>query len=378
MSTITMGTRQLLQLLATLVHTSAEEPEAANGGVLLHCDRGHGYGPHSGLTDILVGTSTTGWVVGHTFAPTGGQLHRPALWAIDDVKAVIAAFKPKLKGDKQAEVSITLSGSEVVVAEAGQLDIGGDGLKITFTEKSLTDYPRDLWRALGDVLVNPVVTDRTGHELPTAPRTDFSASSLEPFVKVAKLRGATIETYRFHQHSRVQVQIGDSYRGLLIPTRWDGDDTRGAGDAPDADVYPPTMPTRPNPHAVDLDTPPAGGNFRTGTGVIIGAAPTATDTPLTGFPQVEPDTELLCRAAEIVITTQFGSVSVLGRKLHIGHTRAASLLEQLHDRGVVGPKRGSQARDVLVTADLLDTVLSTIRDITAPADAAEEPDDADA
>lgn len=239
MTIIKVKTKTLIELLTDLEHTAEANAVlwGAMAGVLLHTARGYPDPTEPGEADILVGTSTTSVHTGHTWVQAYGQTP-PMLWPIDDVRAVLSVFKPLAKKTKEHSVDIRCEAGEITVAEDPTL-FGETSLK--FHAGDLTKWPRDRFKVLGTRFEFRIgeIAEELGS---VAARTDLDHSVLDAFRKVAKRRGAPIQLYRWHQGKPILVQIGATYRGVLMPgRRWIEDDPR-AGDMPDTELYVPELP----------------------------------------------------------------------------------------------------------------------------------------
>jgi S-DNA-T family DNA segregation ATPase FtsK/SpoIIIE len=76
--------------------------------------------------------------------------------------------------------------------------------------------------------------------------------------------------------------------------------------------------------------------------------------PMNGFENesgIDEDEDLIQQCIEVIRSEQKASVSLMQRRLRLGYTRAARIMDELENRGIVGPSKGAEPRDILIDLD---------------------------
>lgn len=257
-----------------------------------------------------------------------------------DVKEILVLFRGRKPGEVGSDdtLRIELTDEHLIITDVSGL-FPGKQLKLPKTplEENYPSVPHLIQRKIiaGGEDTDRLVTD---------------AKLLTLFAKAAGAYGAPLVIDPAGSSKAMLITCGESFVGLLMPKRLDEHDTkqianwhiawldRFADLDPSEVMSAEIKPPEPEDETDDDTSPPAA------AAIDIGQ-----------------DAELFILAAELVITTQFGSTSMLQRKLRVGFAKAGRLMDLLEAQGVVGPADGARARAVLIPVSEWNTFVAVLR-----------------
>lgn len=280
---------------------------------------------------------------------------------VDVAKELLALFKSsgKKKEDEIGEaLRLTVKNKTITV-----LDVSGlfPGKELTIPREDGNEYPVTFGRMLmSAVLSEPVMPKRL-----TA-----SGRLVKLFATAAAAYGEPLVIEPTEDARRILISCGESFLGLLMPIR----DEEVAGNLNAwREGWMRRLPEIAHAgggtksEEVSLGTALRQATGYQGSGPVVinaGDIDALAEELAKGLPvlSVVEDAGLLEQAAELIITTQFGSASMLQRKLRIGFAKAGRLLDRLEQEGIVGPADGSKSRAVYVTPENIQTALDALGD----------------
>jgi hypothetical protein len=275
---------------------------------------------------------------------------------VDLAKELLAIFKAQKKQPEDElgdSLRLTITPKAITV-----LDVSGlfPGKELTIPQEDSSEYPL----GFGRLLIEAILAD---HRVPA--RLATSGNMLKLFAAAAAAYGEPLSIEPTADERRILVSCGESFLGLLMPIRIEDGSAMETQLKTARDGWMRRLPEithaggslTMNKDEEQVMERAARDFLRDASGVVasieIRAAGKTTTVTNDGS-----EAQLIAQAAELVINTQFGSASMLQRKLRIGYAKAGRILDQLEQAGIVGPVNGSTARDVLVKPEDIETALA--------------------
>ncbi|WP_063039674.1 DNA translocase FtsK [Nocardia pseudovaccinii] len=311
-TTITVGTADLRQALtAVLPHAGKDKDLPEYSRVRLTVDREH-------VTVSATDRITMALAIVSIWEDAA---HEPCVVELlpEDAKKLLTVFKAGKadQGDPEYRLRLDIDAERLTVTDCSGMDMGIDGRSLRI--------PR---LPTGDVLGVVAGTIALAHDGQAALLLDMSVSGekLARF-KTAATTYESLVSVEARGERMVLIRCGESFLGLMLSRKLDEDDIKRAREH--ARSWSERLP--------DIL---AAGKVEQGD---------------------VADQERYRHAVELVVTTQFGSASMVQRRLGIGYARARALIERMEEDGIVGPtKVGGGTRDVLVSADGLSGLLEKL------------------
>lgn len=202
-----------------------------------------------------------------------------------------------------------------------------------------------------------------------APRLATAGLLLGLFAGSAKIYGESVIIEPTGTRSALLVSIGESFIGLLMP-RDIGDDTELNTETKGwRDGWYNRLHDLARGHQHQDETRARRQGKTTLTVVHNNTEATINtddfDALAKAIAEIGGDKVLQTQAVELIITTQFGSLSMLQRKLRIGNAKAGQIMDRLETAGIVGPAQGTKARDVHYTNNQLTEALAALEEASS-------------